>query len=167
MFSNSLLLFLLLPAFAVLLKIAVTFLDKKRNQGLVYLKKDSLLTEAEKAFYSILKGVVNNDYLLFSQVSLLEILSVPKGLSQRGHYFSLNKIQAKHIDFLLCEKESTRPLLVIELDDSSHYRMDRMVRDKFLNQAFISAGLPLLHIKVASHYDQESLKHQIQQLLTI
>lgn len=165
MFSKSLLPFLLLPVFAILLKIAVTFLDKKKNQDIQYLKKDSLLTETEKSFYVVLQKVVSENYLLFPQVSLLEILSVPKGLSQRSHYSALNKIQAKHIDFLLCEKESIKPLLAIELDDSSHYRTDRMIRDEFLNQAFASAGLPLLHIKVASHYDQEDLNNQIKQLL--
>lgn len=164
-FSKSLLLFLLLPALAVLLKIVVTFLDKKKDQELIYLKKDSLLTEAEKSFYSVLKNIIADNYLLFPQVSLLEILAIPKELSKSRRYSSLNRIQAKHIDFLLCEKESIKPLLAIELDDSSHYRADRMMRDDFLNQAFATAGLPLLHIKTAFHYDQEKLSEQIKQLL--
>lgn len=165
MFSKSLLLLLLLPAFVVLLKIAIAFLNKRKKQDILYLKKDSLLTEAEKYFYSVLKDVIADNYLLFPQVSLLEILSVPKGFNQKAHYSALNKIQAKHIDFLLSEKETTRPLLVIELDDSSHLRSDRIARDRFLKEAFASANLPLLRVKVASQYDHELLKGSIKDLL--
>ena len=167
MFSKPLLFFLFLPVFAILLKIIVTFLEKNKNKNFVYLKKNSILTEAEKSFYIALKEAVSDNYLLFPQVSLLEILSVPKGLSQKDHYSFLNKIQAKRIDFLLCEKESARPLLAIELDDWSHSRPDRILRDNFLDQAFEGAGLPLLHTRTANQYNKEDLKNQIQKLLMI
>lgn len=160
--SNSWLWLLLLLVTIVFLKVINAVLDKKKRQDFAYLKKDSLLTEAEKSFYVVLQNVVGDSYLLFSQVSLLEILSVPDGLNRSDHYSALNKIQSKHIDFLLCEKESTRPLLVIELDDSSHSRPDRIKRDEFLDEAFQGAGLSLLHVRVAYEYDREALKQQIQ-----
>lgn len=51
--------------------------------------------------------------------------------------------------------------LAIELDDSSHYRPNKIARDDFLNEAFKSAGLPLLRIKNASHYDQATITKTI------
>lgn len=163
--SNSWLWLLLLLIAVVLLKIIGSVLDKKKRQDFSYLKKDSLLTEAEKSFYAVLQDVVGDSYLLFSQVSLLEIVSVPDGLNRSDRYSAKNKIQSKHIDFLLCEKETIRPLVAIELDDSSHYQADRIARDDFLNEAFASAGLPLLRIKTASHYDPAVIQGDISGVL--
>ena len=36
-----------------------------------------------------------------------------------------NRIAAKHVDFLLCDPATMRPLAGIELDDASHARPDR------------------------------------------
>ncbi len=165
-FPNSWLWILLALTVLVLLKIIGTVLDKKKRKDFSYLKKDSLLTEAEKSFYAVLQNVVGDNYLLFSQVSLLEILSVPNGLSNSAYRSALNKIQSKHIDFLLCEKESTRPILVIELNDSSHFRSDRVGRDDFLKAAFAHAGLPFLQVARASHYDEMELNNRIRELLS-
>lgn len=164
-FSSSWLWFLLLLVAVVFLKVIDAILDKKKKQDFAYLKKDSLLTEAEKSFYTVLQDVVGDSYLLFSQVSLLEILSVPDGLNRSDRYSALNKIQSKHIDFLLCEKETTRPLLVIELDDSSHLRSDRVARDGFLNEVFANAQLPFLRVKVAPRYNPVELHSEIASLL--
>lgn len=165
MFPKSLLLFLLLPVFAVLLKISVTFLEKRKKDNISYNKKDSILTESERAFYIVLKNVVGNDFLIFSQVSLLEILAIPNGLSTSQQYIAKNKIQAKHIDFLLCEKESMRPLLVMELDGSSHEKPGRILRDDFLKNALAGAGLPFLPVQKSSHYDEVELSNRIHELL--
>jgi hypothetical protein len=39
-----------------------------------------------------------------------------------------------------------KPVCGIELDDSSHARQDRVIRDDFVNQVFKNAGLPLNNI---------------------
>jgi len=165
MFSKSFFLLLLLPVAIVLIKVAAIYLERSKLRFVSYQKKDSLLTEAERQFFAILQQAVGDRYLVFSQVSLLEILSPVTGLSSRVRYSAHNRIQAKHIDFLLCEKETTRPLVAIELDDSSHYRSDRVARDNFLNEAFAGAGLPLLHIKTSSHYNPETILAEINAVL--
>ncbi len=165
MFPKSLLLFLLLPVFIILLKIAITFFEKRKNQDVLYIKKDSVLTESERDFFIVLKKIIGDDFLILSQVSLLEILAIPKGLNRNQHYSAKNKIQAKHIDFLLCEKESTRPLLVIELDGSSHEKPNRIQRDDFLKDALASAGLPFLQVQRSSRYDEMELSNRIHDLL--
>lgn len=162
---KSLFSLLLLPIVIVLIKVATIYLERSKSKYFSYQKKDSLLTEAEKQFFTVLQQVVGECYLIFSQVSLLEILSPIAGPSSRLRYSAHNRIQAKHIDFLLCEKETTRPLVAIELDDSSHSRADRTARDDFLNDAFKSANLPLLRIRVASHYDSVTLQASINSVL--
>ncbi len=44
-------------------------------------------------------------------------------------------------------------MLGIELDDASHERKDRKVRDMFVNDLFASVGIPLIRIHV-SEVDQ-------------
>ena len=39
-----------------------------------------------------------------------------------------HRINAKHVDFVLCCPATLRPLLVVELDDASHGRADRQER---------------------------------------
>lgn len=65
------------------------------------------------------------------------------------------------VDFVLCERDTFTPLLVIELDDSSHNRADRQARDDFKNNVLSAAGLPLLRIPVRRHYDLVELTTSI------
>ncbi len=53
-----------------------------------------------------------------------------------------------HVDFVLCDPDALTPLLVIELDDSSHERTARRDRDAFLG----AAGLPILHVAARHAY---------------
>ena len=75
------------------------------------------------------------------------------------------KINRKHVDFLICDNETLKPIVGIELDDSTHQRQDRQLRDQFLDQVFETAKLPLIHIKVKQVYAisdlQENLKKYI------
>jgi very-short-patch-repair endonuclease len=63
-----------------------------------------------------------------------------------------NKINQKHVDFVLCDPNSFTPLLVIDLDDSSHMRKDRQGRDAFVDAALDAAGLPILHVSAQHAY---------------
>lgn len=115
-----------------------------------YEKKKYLLTIAEKNFYDILSlAITDTNYYICPKVRLADIIYVGK-TDKRQSYF--NKIQSKHIDFLLCDKNSLSPLLAIELDDSSHLKDDRIDRDAFLDKALKSAGLKLIRFKVQQSY---------------
>lgn len=131
-----------------------------------YLKREYFLTQAEKSFYTVLSQTVGNNYLLFSKVRMSDLLYLPK-MSNRDYYRYQNKIQSKHVDFLLCDKENVRPLLAIELDDTSHLRTDRAQRDILVDDIFENAQLPILHIHTASSYNNEELSQQIQNSLNL
>lgn len=158
------LVFLIIPALAFLVIILNIFL-KAKSEKFSYIKNKSLLSEAEKNFYFVLAGVVGKEYLLFSKVRIFDILSIPKGLENARYYQHKNKIQSKHVDFLLCDTKTIEPLLVIELDDSSHLRSDRISRDAFLDGIFEKAKLPILHIRASFSYNEDELLNQIQSRL--
>ena len=64
------------------------------------------------------------------------------------------RISQKHIDFLICEKESLKPVLGIELDDRSHQREDRQKRDEFVNALYENIGLKMLRIPTSMNDDE-------------
>ena len=135
---------------AILFIFLATFL-KVKNAKFPYAKKEYLLSEAEKKFYFVLVKILGNDYLIFPKVRMADLFYMPKMSNSRFyHYF--NKIQSKHVDFLICDKENIRPLLAIELDDSSHYKMDRILRDKLVDKIFEGAKLPIYHVAVSPNY---------------
>jgi hypothetical protein len=53
------------------------------------------------------------------------------------------------------------PLVSIELDDKSHERTDRRSRDKYVDQVFAAAQLPLLHVPAKRAYDTVQLANQL------
>jgi len=124
-----------------------------------YKKKDYLLSVSERKFYEVLKQVVDDQWLIFSKVRVADVLVAP-----REHVYNKTfwyKIQAKHIDYLLCTTKYVSPVLAIELDGSSHDSPKAEKNDEFKNQAFEDAGLPLLRISRAEYYDHTRLKELI------
>jgi len=130
------------------------------NGKLPYKKKGYLLTAAEKEFYRVLSQVVEkHNQLLFAKVRLEAILWLPRGTENK---FGLrNRIKSREIDFVLCDKENIKPLLVIELDDSSHEREDRVERDHNIDRILHDAELPILRQKVQASYHPNEVEEKI------
>jgi|JI10StandDraft_1071094.scaffolds.fasta_scaffold72318_6 hypothetical protein len=124
-----------------------------------YMKKKFLVTKNENDFYHILIRLIGDEYLVFPQVHLASLLDHEiKGQNWKA---ALSHIQRKSVDFVLCDKVYLNPLLAIELDDSSHERADRMLRDEEVNAIFKEAGMPLLRVPLLEHQTDESLKQRI------
>lgn len=122
-----------------------------------YYLRDDFLSLAELNFYRVLVTVTADWAVLFTKVNLGDLVYVRTGEYGQNQAYR-NKIDRKHVDFLLCDPESLRPLLAIELDDSSHNRPDRQARDKFVDGVFAAAGLPLLHVPVSRSYNTQKLR---------
>jgi len=151
------------PILAVLFAI-LSILLKTKKIKFPYIKNDSLLSESEKKFYFVLTEILGNDYLIFSKVRMADLFHLPK-MSNGDFYHYQNKINSKHVDFLICDKENIKPLLAIELDDSSHLKMDRISRDKLVDEIYENAKLPILHIKYSNNYEKIYLLNQIKTLI--
>ena len=129
-----------------------------------YRVRDDFLSPAEVAFYRVLKVAVGDSLTIFSKVRIADILFVAR---KTNKVFYRNKIDRKHLDFLLCHPVTLKPVLGIELDDSSHLRPDRIARDQFVDAAFAAAKLPLLHVPVKAGYSVHTLREQLGQIVYI
>lgn len=132
-------------------------------RNLPYLARGQLVTKSELKFYKSLSKAVQDDFQIFAMVRIADLLRVEKNNKHRRKW--LNKILAKHIDFVLCDPGSLKPLVCIELDDISHQRPERIERDKFVNQAFKSAQLPLLRISTQPEYRSREIRQLIESVL--
>lgn len=123
---------------------------------LPYRKKDYFFSQAERSFYGVLVNAVAGEFVVLSKVRLADVVYVEKGTGAWQSFF--NRIQSKHVDFVLCMPELIQPVLVIELDDRSHDRDDRRRRDAFVDEALAAAGLPILHVPARQKYSPIELK---------
>ena len=134
-----------------------------RPKKLPYFARERLLTKTELRFFRSLRKAVQDEWEIFAMVRIADLLRVKKDAKNKRTW--INKILAKHIDFVLCDRNSLKPLLCIELDDSSHERPDRMERDKFVDEAFDAAGLPLIRIPVSENYPPAELRNVIREIV--
>jgi hypothetical protein len=77
-----------------------------------------------------------------------------------------NRIQGKHLDFVLCDEETLDIKLAIELEDQSQ-AADRGRRDRFVNTALAAAGVQLLRVRVQDKYETAVLRKDLEDALGI
>ena len=115
-----------------------------------YRPKSSLLTPSEASFYKALELAVGHRFVVFAKVRMLDLCDA---LERRTNVVAFNQVVSKHVDFVLCDPESFRPVLIVELDDHWHFRPDRRARDVFVDDVFDTMGVGLLHQLVQRVYD--------------
>lgn len=130
-----------------------------------YHQVDKFISAAELNFFFNLKAVVGDSTQIFSKVKLSDLFYAKTGDFGKNRTYT-NKIDRKHVDFLLCDSKTLKPILGIELDDKSHQRADRQERDDFVNHVFEAAKLPLMHISVQRSYSQSELKSKLSAYLS-
>ena len=112
-----------------------------------YRVRADFLSVTELSFMRVAQIAVRERFVILPKVNLADVFFSPT--SDPIHR---NRISQKHLDFLCCDRETFRPMLGIELDDSSHQRAARIERDAFVDAVFASAGLPLLRIPAQQSY---------------
>ncbi|MFT3895945.1 MAG: DUF2726 domain-containing protein [Anaerolineales bacterium] len=134
--------------------------EKSSSIEYPYHQVEEFISAAELNFFFNLKAVVGDSVHIFSKVKLSDLFYAKTGDFGKNRSYT-NKIDYKHVDFLLCDARTLKPILGIELDDKSHQRADRQERDDFVNHVFEAAKLPLLHISVQRGYSQNELKSKL------
>lgn len=129
--------------------------DNQADELMPYNKK-YLLTKNEWAFYKKIKPICDENKLhIISKVRLADLVEVSKEVNGKDKQKYFNKIKNKHIDFVLCNPENLAVIALIELDDSSHQREDRVKRDIFVNSLCDKVGYKI--IRITQNEDFKSL----------
>lgn len=132
--------------------------DSKNNNE-KYLKsyksKYVLTTNEKDAFRKIKEAADETGYTVLSKVRLFDLIE-PLDKKDKGAQW---KIQAKHVDFVLCDK-SLVARYIIELGDKSHERADRSERDAFVLTVLRNCGYKVL---LTNNIDKDRLISWIQE----
>jgi hypothetical protein len=126
-------------------------------QAMPYHVRDDFLSPAEFSFYRVLRVATSDWAVVCPKVALGDLFFAKTG-GHRQNRSWMNRIDRKHVDFLLCDPKTMRPMLGIELDDASHRRSDREQRDLLVEQAFAAAKLPLARVPVRAEYSVPELR---------
>lgn len=118
--------------------------DEKINP-VDYVRKD-FLTFRERDFFERIILSVGVDYFIFSQVRLVDIIipSVSRSLNNSLYFKLFRRLSQYSVDFVIVRKSDFHVVCVVELDDSTHDRPDRVKRDLKVNAALESANVFIL-----------------------
>lgn len=132
-----------------------------------YRLRSRILSRAETNAFRVLQLAKPPELLMLASVRLADVIqpTARRRRGRSGYRAQLNRIIQKQLDFVLCDPQTTRPLLVIELQDASHNSERRRRRDAFVTQALDAAGCPILLLRAARSYNVQGLREQISEML--
>jgi hypothetical protein len=124
-----------------------------------------LFSPAERSFLGVLEGLLPDGVGLLAKVRLGDVFRPKKGIPKWTA--ANNRLNRKHIDFLIVRTSDLSPVAGIELDDSSHQRADRKARDTFVDDVFKASDLPLLHVTAKATYNPNEIRQSVAELLRV
>ena len=117
-----------------------------------YQKESHLFSPAERSFLGVLEQAVGDQYRVMGKVRLADVIKVRPGINGRGWQSAFNRIQSKHVDFVVCNTTDLAVQYVVELDDQSHGRTKRQGRDEFVDKALQAAEVLIFHFSAKQSY---------------
>lgn len=127
-------------------------------------RKASVVTQPEGRLYRSLLLAAADEYTVLSKVRLWDFIWLVNEPPERKQH--LSRLSCRHVDFLLCEPLTLKPLLVIELDDGTHKTSFAEGNDLYKDQLFAAAGLPILRLN-HPNYPPRQLRDKIEEELRI
>jgi hypothetical protein len=152
---------LLVLVFLAVLAAVAAFLKKGQpgaSKDVTYDARRELFSPAERSFLGVLEQALGERFRVMGKVRLGDLVQPAKGFSRSQQTGAWNRINQKHVDFVLCQPDTLAVAGVVELDDASHRRKDRSARDDFIDKALASAGIPIVHFAARRAYAVPEIK---------
>ena len=137
------------------------------TDGTHYELRSPFFSAAERSFLGVLENALPDGIGLLAKVRLGDFFKTAKGLTPSQRTRAINRLNQKHIDFLLVKTSDLSPVAGVELDDKSHERADRKTRDTFVDDVFKASNLPLLHVTAKATYNPNELRQSVAELLKV
>lgn len=140
---------------------ALKFIKTKAPARTASVQGKPILTNNEREFFHRLQRALP-DYHVFPQVAvnaLLEVVGVPKRSS--AYHASRNRFAQKHVDFVICERETLTVKAIVELDDKTH--RSKMEDDRKRDDLFEQGGYPVLRF----YLRQKSVEAELAKLFPV
>jgi hypothetical protein len=96
-----------------------------------------------------------------TKVRLGDLVRPARGSGRGDAVVLRNRVNQKHLDFVVFEANPTRIVCGVELDDSSHDTDKSKARDGFVEAVCGAAGMPLLRVRAAASYSPDQIAGQL------
>jgi hypothetical protein len=133
--------------------------------GFPYQPAKTLFSAAERSFLGVLDQAVGAEHRVFGKVRVADVATVKAGLGASARRAALNRVAAKHFDFVVCRSSDLTILCAVELNDKSHSSQRAQLRDDFLANVCRAIKLPLLQIAAKQSYSPHELREQFLALI--
>jgi len=128
--------------------------------GFPYQPARTLFSAAERSFLGALDQAVGAEHRVFGKVRVADVATVKPGLGNSARQGALNRIAAKHFDFVVCRASDLSVVCAVELNDKSHSSERAKSRDDFLLKVCQAINLPLLTVPAKQTYSPQDLRSQ-------
>lgn len=157
---------IVLFALLVIVLMAVAALKTKQTGstgtiGFPYQPARALFTPAERSFLGVLDQAVGPDHRVFGKVRVADVATVKPGLGNAARQGALNRIAAKHFDFVVCRATDLFVVCAVELNDKSHGSQRARARDDLLINVCRTIGLPLLQVVAKQAYAVQDVRSEL------
>lgn len=119
-----------------------------------------LFSAAERSFLGVLDQAVGPEYRVFGKVRLADLAKVKAGLTKSARQGALNRVAAKHLDFVVCRASDLAVVCGVELNDRSHARQRAQARDELVAQVCQAIRLPLITVAAKQAYSAQEVREQ-------
>lgn len=120
-----------------------------------YRAKQYFMTKSESEFFQMLDKVAGDRYYIFPQAHLSAILD--HKIPGQNWKYAFRHINGKSVDYVLCDRNTLKPVYAVELDDYTHTYSDRQERDYEVERMLQSAGIPLVRFNDYISLNQEDI----------
>ena len=124
-----------------------------------YSKKKRYVSKCEQEYYAVLKSIIQNEYLIYPQVPLSQIV---EKVSDNHYHNELFRI----IDFCIFSK-TFEPLICIEINDDTHHQPERYKRDKKVKEILEEAKIPLITLWTEYGINEDYIEKRLREHLQI
>ncbi|GBU09442.1 hypothetical protein AwWohl_05800 [Gammaproteobacteria bacterium] len=126
-----------------------------------------LFTPLELHFFSNLEDAVQGlPVNIFAKIRLANLIKVDKKNISNNSIID-PKILDNLVDYVLVDNQSSKPLLVIQLNDNSGDINHHQLRNQALQDLLYKADLPVLYIPFQEQYKPAPLRQLITQMLKL
>ena len=119
-----------------------------------YARKRTYISRAEYNFLLLLREIAPDQYDVVPQVPLAAVIDKKTQNAYRNELFRI-------VDYLFVDKDSYEPLLLVELNDASHQKAERMERDRKVAEICERAGMPLIAFTTAESKDARLVRKTV------
>lgn len=119
--------------FAVVVITALKLIKAKAPVMTVCIQGRPILTDNECEFFHRLQRALP-EYHIFPQVAANALLEVAPDVPRQRYHAVRNRFAQKHVDFVICERETLAVKAIVELDDKTHVAEKDSARDELLGR---------------------------------